>query len=76
MSSSSSIKAAAHAYRVAQAQKILDVFEDTHGHPAHTMQELTEWTASPEGKAALAPFRTLDGTIDPYEPPRKLWGAS
>jgi hypothetical protein len=59
-------KEAAEAYRLAQAQKILDVFEAANGHPARTM-ELEKWVGSPEGQAALAinsdPKR---GTIDPY----------
>jgi hypothetical protein len=32
--------------RLAQAQKLLDLFEDANGRPAETMEELTEWYTS------------------------------
>jgi hypothetical protein len=44
----------AEAYRLRQAQKLLDVFEDANGHPARTLLELEQWAVSPQGKAALA----------------------
>jgi hypothetical protein len=56
---------AADAHRLAQVRKLLDVFESEHGRPARTVQELNEWAASPEGKAALAYDRTPDGNIIP-----------
>jgi hypothetical protein len=59
------IESDAHQYRLAQAQKILDVSEDAHGRPADTLEELTAWASSPEGKAALAYDRTPDGKIIP-----------
>jgi hypothetical protein len=46
-------KEAANAYRLAQAQRILDIFETTNGWPARNLEELTKWTTSPEGQAAL-----------------------
>jgi hypothetical protein len=55
----------AHRYRLAVAQKMLDVFEDAHGRPARTLEELSDWAASPEGRAALAYDRKPDGTIIP-----------
>jgi hypothetical protein len=54
-----------HNYRLAQAQKLLDVFEEAHGRPAQTYEELEDWAGSPEGKAALAYHRTPNGTIIP-----------
>lgn len=44
----------AKAYRVAQAQKLLDLFEGAKGRPAKTVEELTEWAGSPEGRKAQA----------------------
>jgi hypothetical protein len=39
----------------AQAKKVLlDIFEGVKGYRAKTDQELNEWLASPEGKAATA----------------------
>ena len=37
-----------------QAQKLLDLFEGAKGRRPKTDQELDEWLASPEGKAATA----------------------
>ena len=56
---------AAEQYRLGQAQTILDVFEKTHGRPAKTLEELDKWVGSPEGDAALAPYRMPDGKITP-----------
>jgi hypothetical protein len=55
----------AERYRLAQAQKLLDVFEGANGRPASTVEELAQWAASPEGRAALAYDRTKDGKIIP-----------
>jgi hypothetical protein len=38
----------------ALAQRLLDIFEGTRGRPPKNDQELHEWLASPEGKAATA----------------------
>ncbi len=56
----------AERYRLAQAQKILVLFEGAHGRPASTVEELSKWVASPEGNAALAAHHGPDGKIDPY----------
>jgi hypothetical protein len=37
------MKRSAEEYRLAQAQKLLDMFEAANGHPARTMQELVTW---------------------------------
>jgi hypothetical protein len=37
-----------------QEQKLLDLFEGINGRRPKTDQELNEWLASPEGKAATA----------------------
>ena len=38
----------------AQAQRLLDLFEGAKGRRPKTDQELNNWLASPEGKAATA----------------------
>lgn len=38
----------------AQAQRLLDLFEGAKGRRPETDQELNNWLASPEGKAATA----------------------
>jgi hypothetical protein len=53
-------------YRLAQAQKLLDLFEAAHGRPASTADELGQWTESPEGRAALAAHQGPDGKINPF----------
>ena len=53
----------ANAYRRAQAQTLLDVFEFTNGNPAGSMDELAQWAASQEGKDALSPHRKPDGKM-------------
>ena len=53
-------------YRLAQAQKMLDLFETANGRPAATTKELGRWLNSPEGIAATANHRTANGKIDPY----------
>ena len=44
-----------------QAQKLLDLFEGAKGRRPKTDQELDEWLASPEGKAATA-FELTSGS--------------
>lgn len=58
-------KADAEAYRLRQAQKLLELFEGANGRPAKTMDELTQWCMSPAGKAATAYDRSPDGKIIP-----------
>jgi hypothetical protein len=60
-------KLRAEAYRTAQAQTMLDLFEITHGRPARTTEELAGWLDSPQGKEATANFRGPDGKIIPKE---------
>jgi hypothetical protein len=55
----------AHKYRLAQMQKIIDLFTEACGHPPRSVEELESWVASPEGKAALAYDHTPDGKIIP-----------
>jgi hypothetical protein len=60
-------KEAAHAHRLAQAQRILDLFETANGRPARNVEELEKWIASPEGEAILAINKNPQtGFIDPY----------
>jgi hypothetical protein len=56
-------------YRLAQAQKMLDLFEGANGRPAKTMKELEDWVGSSKGKAATAYDRGADGKIIPDLPP-------
>jgi hypothetical protein len=58
-------KSDAEKHRLAQAQKMLDLFEGAHGRPAETVDELEAWLNSPEGKRATAYDRTQDGKIIP-----------
>lgn len=59
-------KADAHAYRLLQAGRILEIFEASTGHPARTMEELEKWYETPEAQAALAIHRDPEtGRIDP-----------
>ena len=41
-------------YRLAQAQKLLDLFEEANGHPARTAEELAAWLGSPRGRPVSA----------------------
>lgn len=52
-------------YRLAQAQKLLDLFEGAHGRSPRTVEELAQWVGSPEGRAALANHEDPDGKIIP-----------
>ena len=40
-----------HQYRLRQAEKLLAVFEGAHGRPARSVEELTAWVTSFEGRA-------------------------
>jgi hypothetical protein len=42
-----------YAYRLLQAQEILQIFQKTNGRPATSIQELENWLASENGKTAL-----------------------
>jgi hypothetical protein len=46
-------KSDAEVYRLAQAQKLLGLFEIAHGRPATSIDELTRWMQSPEGEAVV-----------------------
>ena len=50
-----------------QAQRMLDVFQEMHGRPAATTEELEEWCSSPAGKAALSEHHDEQGKIDPRQ---------
>jgi hypothetical protein len=52
-------------YRLAQAQKILDLFEEANGRPANNVRELELWVASPEARATLDKSHGKDGKIIP-----------
>jgi hypothetical protein len=56
---------AAEIHRLAQLQKVLDVFEDAHGRQAHTLEETKRWMVSPAGRAAVAYDLSPDGKIIP-----------
>ena len=47
-------------YRIAQAQKLLDLFSDAHGRPAETLDELEDWARSAKFKADTAYDRGPD----------------
>jgi len=49
-------------YRLKQAEKMLAVYREVHGRPASTMEELSNWATSAQGKATLL---TRDGKIIP-----------
>jgi hypothetical protein len=60
-------KEAARAYNIAQAQRILDLFQASTGRAAKSINELTNWATSPVGEAVLAINRDPEtGKIDPY----------
>jgi len=40
-------------YRIPQAQKILDLYEEANGRPATTLEELIKWLSTAAGKAAM-----------------------
>jgi hypothetical protein len=40
----------AHKYRLRQAEEMLRIFQEEHGRPARTTEELTDWLTSPEGR--------------------------
>jgi hypothetical protein len=52
-------------YRLAQAQKLLDLFEGAHGRQATSIEELEKWAGSPQGGDALAYDHNKDGKIIP-----------
>ena len=62
---------AAQQYRLAQAQRILDVFEAEHNRPVETIEELEQWVGSAPGKAALANYHDKDGHVIPKYPRSK-----
>jgi hypothetical protein len=59
------IKSDLEAYRIAQAQKLLNLFEEANGRLAKTVEELEQWLKSNPGKAATAYDRTPAGKIIP-----------
>jgi hypothetical protein len=58
-------KSDAAKYRLRQAQKLLDLFEDANGRPAKDGDELSAWFASPEGRKAIAYDCDKEGKIIP-----------
>ena len=54
---------AADKYRLLQAEKILELYEQAHGHQARTIEELKQWAESAEGKRILAANSQQNGTI-------------
>ena len=56
---------AARKYRLAQAQKLIDLFTGANGRRPRNTEELGMWINSAEGKAALAYDQTPDGKIIP-----------
>jgi hypothetical protein len=61
-------KSDAEKYRLAQVEKLFDLFEGAHGRPAATIEEVEEWLKTPEGKKATAYDRTPSGKIIPDPP--------
>jgi hypothetical protein len=58
-------KEAARKHKIAQAQKLIDLFTEANGRPPRSAEELNKWVSSPEGKAATAYDRTPDGKVIP-----------
>jgi len=56
---------ATHKDRLAQAQKLIDLFIGANGRPPRSPEEVKKWIDTPEGKAALADHQTPDGKIIP-----------
>ena len=52
-------------WRLKQVEKVLSLFEDVHGRPARSPEELEQWAASPEGQRYIAEFSDKDGHIIP-----------
>jgi hypothetical protein len=52
------------AYRLAQTQKLIDLFTGARGKPPQTPDELNAWLESPEGKALTAIFNSKNGRED------------
>ena len=55
----------AEKYRIAQAQTLLDLYEEANGKPAATVEELEKWLSSATGNATTAYDSTPDGKIIP-----------
>jgi hypothetical protein len=51
--------------RLAQVQKLMDLFEDANGRPVRTTEELERWMQSPAGQAATADHLTTQGKVIP-----------
>jgi hypothetical protein len=56
---------AGDAYRLAQAQKLIDLYETAHCRPPSSVKEMEDWAATPKGKAILAGHHDEDGKIIP-----------
>jgi hypothetical protein len=52
-------------YRDKQAQKLIDLFTEAHGRGPTSVEQLSDWVASPEGNAVVAPHRDERGKIIP-----------
>ena len=59
------IRADAKAYRLQQAEKLLELFKEANGREATSSDELGKWAASPEGQAAMAYDLDKRGKIIP-----------
>jgi len=53
------------AYWRRQAEKLVSLFERTHGRRPETPEELNSWCSSAEGKRAVSEHLTPDGKIIP-----------
>jgi hypothetical protein len=58
----------AERYRFKQGEKLLALFEEYHGYPARTGEELGDWLVSAQGKRATAYDTDSDGNIIPDLP--------
>jgi hypothetical protein len=56
---------AARKDRLAQAQKLIDLFASANGRPPRSPEEVKKWIDTPDGKAALADHQMPDGKIIP-----------
>ena len=52
-------------YRIMQAQKIFDLFEEANGKPPANSDEITDWAKSPDGREVIGRHLDERGKIIP-----------
>jgi hypothetical protein len=53
------------AYRIRQAEKIFQLFEQANGRPPANSEDIIEWMKTPEGEALMSRHRDARGKIIP-----------